>query len=257
MLIVAAVVVWMMLDSITLSLEDKTWPPKHDSEIMLDDEYVELLDLPKPRKVATDYSPAYNETVENNKSEAAPETGMEIVDQGAPAEAPAPVVQKAPSPVKTVAKEKPVKQGPSAEELKKQQEEQEARRKATSQINNAFSKRGQNNTDNKGKEQGNSGTPKGNSASVNGFGHGNATGGWRLPAYKAVPSTVTGSVEMRVTIDRQGNVKTVTFTGGTAPAATDPAVRAACEKEVRARKFTRSDNEAPDEATAFVTYIFR
>jgi hypothetical protein len=62
---------------------------------------------------------------------------------------------------------------------------------------------------------------------------------------------------MMVKIDRNGKVKSVSFQGGDAPAATNPKVRAACEREVRSRNFTRSDNDAPEESTAYITYRFR
>lgn len=78
-----------------------------------------------------------------------------------------------------------------------------------------------------------------------------------IPAYGKVPSTVTGSVKMMLKIDRTGRVTSVTFQGGDAPAATDPAVRRAVEAEVRARRFTRADDNAPEESTAYVTYTFR
>lgn len=78
-----------------------------------------------------------------------------------------------------------------------------------------------------------------------------------MPSYNSVPSTVTGSVVMMVKIDRNGRVKSVTFRGGDAPAATSPEVRAACEREVRSRIFTRSDDNAPEESTAYITYRFR
>ena len=44
-LVVALVVAWMMLDTISLGDADKEWPPKHDSEIVIDDEYAELEDV--------------------------------------------------------------------------------------------------------------------------------------------------------------------------------------------------------------------
>ena len=34
-------------------------------------------------------------------------------------------------------------------------------------------------------------------------------------------------------------------------------IRAACEREVRSRVFTRSDDNAPEESTAYITYRFR
>lgn len=258
-IVVVIVIVWMMLDSISLNLADKKWPPRHDSEIVIDDEYVEIIDLPKPRSLkVSDPTPAHNEVVADNLAEAAPETGMEVVDQGNPGEAPTPVVQKEPSPVKVEKKPKPQKpQGPSAEELKKQQEEAEARRKVTAQTQNAFRNAGKNNTDNAGKTPGDAGRPTGSESAVNGRGTGSVGGGWILPRYASVPSTVTGSVQMTVKIDKAGHVKSVTFTGGEAPAATDPKVRAACEREVRSRNFTRNDNNAQDESTAYITYRFR
>ena len=257
-LVVALVVAWMMLDTISLGDADKEWPPKHDSEIVIDDEYAELLDLPKPKspKIA-DPTPAYNETIENNLAEAAPQTGMEVVDQGQPGDAPETVTQTQPSTVKVEKKPQPKPQGPSAEELKKQKEEAEARRKATSQTQNAFRNAGKNNADNRAKTEGDAGRPTGSVAAVNGRGTGRVGGGWALPRYNDVPSTVTGSVEMMVKIDRNGKVKSVSFQGGDAPAVTDPKVRAACEREVRSRNFTRSDDNAPEESTAYVTYRFR
>lgn len=258
LLIVAGVILWMTCDTLSLSLKDRTWPPKHDSEIVLDDEYAELLDLPMPKTPKiSDPTPAMNETTENNKAEAAPETGMETADQGEPADAPEPVVQDKPSPVKVTKKDKPVKQGPSAEELKKQKEEA-ARRKATLQTQNAFRNAGKNNTDNRGREEGNAGRPDGSESAVNGRGTGRVGGGWSMPRYNTVPSTVTGSVELMVKIDRTGSVKSVSFLGGDAPAATTPSVRAACEREVRSRRFSRPDpDNAPEESTAYITYRFR
>ena len=257
-LVVVIVIAWMMLDSITLSGADKKWPPKRDSEIVIDDEYAEIIDLPKPKsqKIA-DPVPAKNDVVADNLAEAAPQTGMEVVDKGTPGEAPEPVTQTAPSPVKVEKQPQPKPQGPSAEELKKQQEEAEARRKATSQTQNAFRNAGKNNTDNVGKTPGDAGRPTGTESAVNGRGTGRVGGGWAMPRYNDVPSTLTGSVEMMVKIDRNGKVKSVSFQGGDAPAATDPKVRAACEREVRSRNFTRSDNDAPEESTAYITYRFR
>ncbi len=225
---------------------------------MIDDEYAEIIDLPRPKsKKIADPTPAQTETPVDNLAEAAPQTGMEVVDQGTPGEAPEPVTQSAPSPVKVQKQPQPKPQGPSAEELKRQKEEQEARRKATNLAQSAFRNAGKNNTDNNGKTPGDAGRPNGTQSSVNGRGTGNVGGGWIMPRYNDVPSTVTGSVVMMVKIDRNGKVKSVSFQGGDAPAATDPKVRAACEREVRSRNFSRNDNDAPEESTAYITYRFR
>ncbi len=68
---------------------------------------------------------------------------------------------------------------------------------------------------------------------------------------------MTGSIKMMVRIDRTGKVTSVSFQGGDAPAATDSRLRAAVESEVRSRRFTRSDSNAPDQATAYITYRFK
>lgn len=257
-ILIAVVVTWMMTDYISLGDADKKWPPKRDSEIVLDDEYAEIIDLPRPKNVkAADPSPAYNEEVADNLSEAAPQTGFETVDKGSPGEAPEPVTQTRPSEVKVVKQEQTKPQGPSAEELKKQKEEEEARRKATSLAQSAFRNNGKNNTTNQGKDPGDAGRPTGEASALNGTGTGRVGGGWAMPRYADVPSTVTGSIKVIVKIDRSGNVISVKFDGGEAPAATDAKVRASVEREVRSRKFTRSDNNAPDESTAYITYRFR
>ena len=56
---------------------------------------------------------------------------------------------------------------------------------------------------------------------------------------------------------RNGRVTSGSYQGGDAPAATDPAVRRAVEAEVRARRFTRADDNAPEESTAYITYTFK
>ena len=106
-LIAAIVVLWMISDSVSLSGKDKKWPPKHDSEIVIDDEYAELIDLPMPKTPRlTDPMAAKKDEPADNNAEAAPETGMETVDKGEPGEAPEPVVQSKPSTVKVEKKKK-------------------------------------------------------------------------------------------------------------------------------------------------------
>ena len=79
-----------------------------------------------------------------------------------------------------------------------------------------------------------------------------------MPRYNEVPTTVTGSIELMVKIDRSGKVTSVSFLGGDAPAATNASVRSACEREVRSRRFSRPDpDNAPEESTAYITYRFR
>lgn len=247
----------LVLTTVAARQAREEWPPKHLSEIEIE-EFAEIIDLPQSNAPAADIpAPAPLEQPEQNLSEPTPESGHDMADAGDPAEAPAKVTSRQPSPVKTE-KKKPAKTGPSAAELKKQKEEEEARRRATANTKNAFANAAGNaNAKAPGKTPGQSGAPSDCSSALNGRGTGRAGGGWMIPAYAKVPSTVTGSVRMEVKIDRQGRVRNVRFIGGDAPAATDPAVRRAVEAEVRARNFTRSDDNAPDEATAYITYTFK
>ena len=78
-----------------------------------------------------------------------------------------------------------------------------------------------------------------------------------MPAYQKVRSTVTGSIKVRATVRRDGSVATAEIVGGAAPAATD---RDLCNRvlaEVRSRRFTRTDVNAPESATAYITYTFK
>lgn len=244
---------------LTLSVPDREWPPRHDGEIAMaeDDSFFEVVhDAPAP--VHEEAAPVKADRNQSNLSDPAPASGHEMTDRGPAGEAPATVTSKRPAPVKEQKKEQPKPVGPSKEELERQKAEEEARRRASAATSSAFQRSsGKNNTANNGSAPGNSGSVSGASESVNGTGSGTVGGGWRLPAYAKVPATVTGSIKLMVKIDRNGAVKSVDFQGGDPPAATDARLRRAVEAEVRSRRFTRSDNNAPDQATAYITYRFK
>lgn len=256
-LIAILVVAWMVLSSMSAHSGDNEWPPKHDSEIVLE-EYAELFDYPtQPSPAADNPSPAENEVISDAAAEASPMGGMDVADAGTKGDAARPVTTEQEAPVKAKTEDAPKKEGPKEDPAAKAREE--ARRKAAADTKSAFQRSdGKNNTNNASqKASGDAGKPAGTSSAVNGRGTGRAGGGWTLPAYAPVASTVTGKIEMTVKIDRTGRVTSVTFTGGTPPAATNRQVREAVEKEVRARRFTRGDDKAPDEATAYITYTFK
>lgn len=250
----------LLLGHVEMRRNSREWPPKRTGEITVE-EFAEIIDLPQTSAPAADNpAPAPLPETENNRAEPTPESGHDVEDRGEPAEAPATVTSRQPSPVKAKTK-KPEKTGPTPEELRRREQkklEDEARRRATADTRNAFQNaRGKNNTASDGRRPGNAGAPSDAASALNGRGTGYAGGGWRIPAYAKVPSTVTGSVKMMLKIDRQGRVTSVSFQGGDAPAATDPAVRRAVEAEVRSRRFTRSDDNAPEESTAYITYTFK
>ncbi len=238
-------------------------PPQPRAEIALapEEEFVEVTDLP----VAPDLShntEASAQLPENSDAESKPasESGQDVENQGEKG-APAPVaVQKHPSEIKAPVKEKKNnKKGPETD--KKKQEQEKAKREANNQVSNAFKNAaGRHNTANGNGDKANAGKKDGKAPQGNltGRGTGQAGGGWHIPQYASVPSPVTGSVKMTLTINRDGRVTEAVITGGDAPAATNPAVRQACLTEVRSRRFTRADAaDAPETSRAYITYTFR
>lgn len=257
-LIGGLIVLWLLLVKIHFTETVREWPPRHDGEVALaDEQYFEVLDeIPMPYESADDPSAVFNEETADNLSTPAPASGADLVDKGPAGDPPVSQTSRQPSPVK--AKEQPAAPvGPSQAELDARREE-EARRKANEAMNSAFNRTtGSDNTANSGKTPGNSGSTAGTAVGINGTGTGTVGGGWIVPQYAKVPASVTGSLRFMAKINSEGVVTSVTFQGGDAPAATDPRLKAAVEREIRQRRFTRGNTPAPDESTAYITYRFR
>ncbi len=231
-------------------------PPRPMTELVETEEFAELYNPEASVPRAETASPAYNPVPENNNATPAPETGTDTRDEGPRGEALPPKSSKRPSDIKAETKPAPAKPGPAEDAESKR--EKEVSRKASSDLQNAFANtKGKNNTHNKGKNDGNAGKPSGSKNSEqNGRGTGRVNGGWRMPSYAKVPSTVTGTIELKATVDSRGKVTAVEVIGGQAPAATNSALAEACKAEIRRKTFTRSDNNAPESATAYITYRF-
>lgn len=257
--IAVGVIVLLFLTTLALDTKPKEWPPQHENEVtMLDEQYFDVVeDRPVVTPAKEEAAPVKNPEPAKNQSDPAPESGQHMKDVGPVGDAPSTVTSKRPSAVKKQKKEEPKQIGPTKEEIEAQKAA-EARRKANSATASAFQRStGKNNTDSKGKKEGDSGSPTGTSQSVSGTGSGTVSGGWSMPRYAKVPATVTGSIKLMVKIDATGAVKSVSFQGGDAPAATDARLRRAVEAEVRSRRFTRPNDDAPDQATAYITYRFK
>ncbi len=261
LVVALGLILWMNLDKMSFDPSSLRQPPRPTTALLAEEE--EFVDLFTPEPVvpsSSDASPAYNEVVENNNATPAPETGMDLKDQGPAGVAEQPKTSKQPSPLKkeTPQPKKEEKKGPSKEEIAKLKEQEEARRKASADMKSAFQNTsGKNNTQNKGKTDGNAGRPSGKSSEQNGHGTGTVGGGWKMPSYAKVPSTVTGTIKLKATVNRSGKVVSVEVIGGDAPAATTSSLVEACKAEVRSKTFTRSDSNAPETATAYITYNFR
>lgn len=257
LLIAVAAVLLMVFTHLSLDPVVREWPPQRDTEVALvEDNFFEVTPVPRSLRGAyEEASPALNETPADNLSTPQPTTGHDVRDAGPAGDAPSTVTTPQPAPVQQTVTPEPPVTGPSEQEL---QAQAEARRRATSATSQAFNRsQGDNNTSNNGKNPGDSGNPAGTAGSFHGHGNGKVNGGWVVPTYNRIPSSVTGSIVVRATVERDGHVSEASVTGGSAPASTDPALRAAVVEEVKRRKFTRTDNNAPAQATAYITYTFK
>lgn len=228
-------------------------PPRPVAEMIpVEPEWVDFLDASYG---PSDPAPAQAPEPRHAESRPAPASGHNTVDAGEQA-APAPIVTTPePSPVKETPKPAPPQTGPDKAEL----EREEARRRAREAMGDAFRNTSDkpDNTADHGKQTGDSGTPDGGRSDANGTGTGTVGGGWTLPKYASVPSELTGSIVLTAEVDRDGNVVRVELAGGKAPAAANTALVRACIAEVKSKRLTRSDNNAPPTATARITYTFR
>lgn len=252
---IVAVLIVVLLLAVRISVDARTWPPTPRSATALveaEEEFVEFFD---PMPVSANPSPAYSETKAGNESSPAKADGTDITDAGEAAVAMPDVASGRPSAVERPKKETPKKSGPD----KKAAEEERARRKARQGVSNAFqaSEESADNTNSKGAERGDSGSPDGSASDVDGSGTGTVGGGWIMPKYAKVPSMRTGSIELRAIVDREGRVVSVELVGGKAPASGDPALVERCKAEVRRHRFTRNDDNAPERSTARIRYFFK
>lgn len=260
LLFYAIVLIWLVCSRLALPDKGEKWPPEHKSEIVLDEEFVTMADLPlSSATVFDEIAAAHLDESSDADSKPAPETGTDPVDNGAAGDPQPVVTTDRESSAKVQEKPQPEKPGPAVD--KKDSEEEKVKRQTNNQVSNAFGKaNGKHNADNGTGDAGNAGRPdsKASQGSLTGRGTGQAGGGWKIPAYGSVASPVTGSVVMMLKIDRTGKVTSVAFQGGEAPAATNSKVKEACKAEVYSRRFTRANpDDAPDESTAYITYTFR
>ncbi len=260
-LIVLIVLSWMACSHLTY--EPGLTPDDSASAIALADEFVDVEEIPAPTASDLGNDASASATAQlpepsDAQAQPAPESGTDISDSGSKGIAEPPLSTDDPSDMKVKEKKQDKKTGQEVD--RKKAEEEKIRRQANSQVQNAFAgDRGKHNTRNGINDEDNAGKPEGKArqGNLSGRGTGSVGGGWSIPRYAAVPSSVTGSVKMVVKIDRNGRVTSVTLNGGEAPAATNRAVCQACIAEVKSRRFTRPNaGDAPETATAYITYNF-
>lgn len=242
--------IWLTIGELSFDTGTLRQPPRPTTGIIADEEFVDTFD-----PISRGLDPAPSEADTRRTADAAPTSGNDIADASESAESPTHATSTLPSPLSRTSDTK----RPSGPVDNTEQQQQEARRRATSDTRSAFRKtEGRDNTTDRTKQQhGDSGSPEGATSQANGAGTGSVSGGWQMPKYAKVPSTVTGSIILRASVDRNGRAKDIEQTGGEPPAATDRALVRACIAEVSSKTFTRSDNEPPEHATATITYRFK
>ncbi len=251
--VLTALLIVVLLLVCRLSFDRATLPvpPRPMTELLVDEEFVDLLQT--PLHVPSDPSAAYTPEARDAASTALPAAGSDLRDEGMAAPANTDVTATAPSPVQRQQRP-PQPTDPSQEEI----ERENARRRARQGMADAFTPApGSDNTTNSGTAPGSSGNPSGTVSDSNGTGSGTVGGGWVMPSYRRIPSPDTGSIIIEAIVNREGRAAEVYQIGGKAPAAANPSLVERCIAEVRSRRFTRNDDNAPERAVATITYSFR
>lgn len=244
------VVVALIVGHWTLSYShsaQQTWPPADSSELLFEGEYVMAGDVPEPEVQTSD--PAEAGAVEEPAVE-----GLDRVDEGEPAETPAPPVVSEKSSPMQVAKPKPVeKPGPTKAEIEAQKAREKAREETQQKIAGQM-KFGSNSSS--GKSAGKSGTTDGNASSGSLSGapgyslSGRSLAYWEMPA-KTAPN---GTVTVRVVVNQQGKVIEASVASSSGAAASDQ-VRQACVAAARKSQFSVS-LDSPARQSGTITYKF-
>jgi outer membrane biosynthesis protein TonB len=231
---IIAIIAIVLLLMVTLRFPPRDWeekhPPEEQSELLFGGEYVILGDIPTPA----------------DNGAQAPETapdGTDLSNEGVAGES-APLVTSEQPSTMTVAKqpEAPKNPGPSAEELAKQ----EAQKRIGNRVQ--FGSSGSDASGQQGSSNGNAST-----GALSGQPGHNLSG--RTIQHYEVPDnrTAVGTVEVTVSVNRDGKVTSAHASGGTPPAASNAAVRRSCE-QASLRLVFSSSATAPATQTGVITW---
>lgn len=199
-LIMAGVVAWLLLSSLHFTPPaGKPWPPEPQSELLLADEYVEVMEMPLLQ--GGDNADA------DHGTPSAPPEGLAPVDAGEPADMPSPMATGAnPSPVKEHRAEPDRRTGPSQSEVPQANPAEQRRDNARNDARSML--RFNNSSDNAGAGESTTGTSQGNSSKAGSHrgkvGRGNLTGRTLSVPAVSQKSSRPGKVVVRITVNREG-----------------------------------------------------
>ncbi len=216
------------------------WPPEHHSEILYGGEYVRAGDL------LTEET-AFDDDLAAADFEAS--SGEDLSDEGEIGEPSPPAAARDDSPMKVVDKPAAEKTGPREEELARIRREKREK-EASERIGNQVKFGG------KGQGSGESGSPRGNSSAGNVSGApGHNLGGRTLEHWGKPVSQKSGTIMVKVTVNRDGKVIKAVATSGEGPAYADGAIRRNCEKASLSSRFS-VDKSAAKEQQGTITWRF-
>lgn len=230
-LLALSIVVLLM---VSLRFPPRDWeekhPPEEESELLFGGEYVMLGDIPNPSDQGS------------KATETAPD-GIDLTNEGETGESAPLITSEQPSAMEVPQQpEAPEKQGPSAEEL--------ARQEAQKRIGNRvqFGKSGSSATGTQGSPNGNS--DRGALSGQPGHNlHGRTLEHYEVPDNR----TAVGTVEVTVSVNREGRVTSAHASGGTPPASSHAGVRKSCEQASLRLKFS-ANASAPASQTGVITW---
>ncbi len=225
--------------------EPRRWPPADSSEILYGGELVMLGNTQAPSTVND--TPAPPEKAERETPQADDEQ-----DKGTKGDPEPLVAAREESPAKVKEEKKPEKKGPSKEEIAEQ--ERIKREKETAKNINRLTK---NAFGNSGAGNGKAGSPNGNSATGAVAGSpGHSLKGRTLESFGRPNSALSGTIRIRVRVNRQGYVVgSPEYVGGEGPAASNMAVRNRCIAASQESRFSVS-LDAQAEQVGVITWRF-
>lgn len=240
----------------------EAWPPEPDPyiELQADQEFIEPEQLPLPANAPGDLSAAAKtDELMDQPSRPAPQSGANVSNGGPQGEPTHEVTTPRPSNTKMEQQPQPVNPGAATATEKPKPSAQQT------SVRNRFDQQGRHNAANRDGDQANAGNPNGNPNSAgpanstsSSVGYGRIGGGWQWPRYSQVKTAKAGSITFEIIIDANGTATNATAIKGDPDLMADSALKSKCIAEIRRRKFTRpAGSQAPDEATAFLTFTFK
>lgn len=243
MILFVALLVGMRLKYDASAIEDVV--AQDSAEMLFEGQYVRIGEVP----YATPDAGASGD--ESLQTEASIENVAADTEQEP---APAQVTTKDESPMKVDPPQQVKAPQPTAEEIAARERSKREREAAARIAGRVAFGSGNGATEGSGNS---GGTPDGNAAKgATGGRPGHSLAGRTLDAWSLPKGSLTGTIVVAVSVDRQGRVTQADYHSGNGPIAADKSAREACRGAARGSRFSVS-TEAPERQRGTITYIFK